>query len=133
MKNAAYAHIPGSLRALLHQMVYSQDAGFPLVEELLKQKFDSSFIDRLMVACDNERLTMRHGGIPVYARASNRPLILGLEERPFKQPHQCIQHDPTYSVAKDPETGESRDVCYCRFCGTELDMNPSEEDSQEPA
>lgn len=142
MKNAAYAHIPGSLRALIHQMVYAQDSGFPLVEELTKAGFELSFIDRIAVACDNERLKMRDSGIPVYIRSdAEKAFILGLEEKPFKQPHQCIQHNAAYTTVTDGQTGSVRDAAYCRFCGVEMELMPepslasiknAEESSPEP-
>ena len=133
MKNAAYAHLPGALRALLHQMVFAQDAGYPLAEELTKERFELSLIDRLAVQCDTERLRMRHAGIPVYIRVGNEPLILGLNEKPFKQPHQCIQHDAKYETTTipDPAGPEGKtmsvDICYCRFCGTVMPMKPEED------
>lgn len=125
IKNAAYAHIPGSLRALIHQMVYAQDSGYPLADELIKAGFELSFIDRIAVACDNERLKMRNSGIPVYVRTdAEKAFILGLEEKPFKQPHQCIQHSAAYTTITEGETGAVRDAAYCRFCGVEMELMP---------
>lgn len=122
-KTAAYAHIPGMLRSLLHQMVYAQDAGYPLAEELTKERFGSSMIDALATACDNERLRMRNQGIPVYARVGNEGLVLGLKDRPFKQPHQCFQHDAQYGTIDDPANpGQKIDVAACRFCGVPMEL-----------
>ena len=122
MKNAAYAHIPGSLRALIHQMVYAQDSGYPLADELTKAG-----------------LKMRNSGIPVYVRTdAEKVFILGLEEKPFKQPHQCIQHSAAYTTITDGETGAVRDAAYCRYCGVEMELMPEpslpskEESSPEP-
>lgn len=136
-KNAAYTHIPASFTSLMHQMVYSQDAGYPLYEELIKGGLPSALVNALMPALDTARLKMRHAGIPVYSRASGEEgFVLGLKERPFKAPHQCFQHDAQYATVEDPNNpGQTIDVACCRFCGTKMpfktEENPAKESSSE--
>ncbi len=128
-KNAAYTHLPQSFTSLMHQMVYAQDAGFPLNEELEKAKIPSMLRGSLMVALDETRVKMRHAGIPVYARAgSDDPLVIGLSDRPFKAPHQCFQHDAQYGTVKDPnDPTKTIDVAACRFCGVKMSLQPEVE------
>jgi len=128
-KNAAYTHLPQSLISLMHQMVYSQDAGYPLNEELEKAKLPSMLRGALMVALDETRVKMRHAGIPVYARAgSDDPLVIGLSERPFKAPHQCFQHDAQFGEIDDPNDPTKKiDVASCRFCGIKMELLPEPE------
>jgi len=125
-KNAAYTHLPQSLISLMHQMVYSQDAGYPLNEALEKGGLPSMLRGALMVALNETRVKMRHAGIPVYARAgSDDPLVIGLKDRPFKAPHQCFQHEAQYGEVPDPDKpGEMKDVAGCRFCGTPMELKP---------
>lgn len=128
-KNAAYAHLPQSLTSLMHQMVYSQDAGYPLNEALEKASIPSMLRNSLMVALDEMRVKMRHAGIPVYARAgSDDALVIGLKDRPFKAPHQCFQHDAQYGEIEDPEDPTKMvDVASCRFCGVKMELQPESE------
>lgn len=132
-KNAAYTHLPQTLISLMHQMVYSQDAGYPLNEELEKANIPSMLRNSLMAALDETRLKMRHAGIPVYARAgSDEALIIGLADRPFKAPHQCFQHDAQYGEIQDPnDPTKTIDVAACRFCGVPMELKPEIE--QEPS
>lgn len=123
-KNAAYTHLPMTLTSLMHQMVYSQDAGYPLYEELIKHGVPSALVNAIMPALDTARIKMRHSGIPVYSRASGEEgFVIGLADRPFKAPHQCFQHDAQYATVEDPENpGTMIDVACCRFCGTKMPL-----------
>lgn len=118
-----YVFIPGALTALLRQMVYSQDAGYPLFEALQTARFPSQLVDAITKAVDIERLRMRNEGLPVYVRADNTPLVIGLDDKPFKAPHQCFQHEAQYGEIESPNIpGLMVQIAACRFCGTSMPL-----------
>lgn len=108
--------IPGRLKTLIRDIVVAQDEGYPVAEELAKQGWELTFIDRIVVAADTERLRMRAEGVPVYARTNDSDaLILGLKDRPFKKYHECIQHDWKFSQQDATKR-------YCSLCHTVSDV-----------
>ena len=83
-------NIPKRLTALLRDIVYAQDAGIPVAEDFHKAFVSLSTIDRLMVEADIERARMVKEGISVYPRPEQQTFIIGLIDRPYKQPGDPI-------------------------------------------
>ena len=79
-------NIPQQFIALLRDIVLAQDAGISVAEDLQKAFISLSTIDRLMVEASFERLRMSNEGLPVYVPDSQGRLILGLDDKPHKQP-----------------------------------------------
>lgn len=77
--------ISDHFRELLRNIVFAQDRGVPVFEQLQAARFTWSTIDRLMVEADDERSRMRAEGIDVYEREEGSGLIIGLGEKPYKK------------------------------------------------
>lgn len=81
------ADIPGRLTHLLRDMVWAQDRGYALGEELEKLRFGVSSIAQIGVMVDIERRRMLHEGIDVYAppESPDQNFMIGLEPYPYKK------------------------------------------------
>jgi len=104
------------ITTILRDIVFAQDQGVAVAQDLQDAKFELTFIDRLMVAADNQRLIMKHEGFDVYVRDSNsdKAFILGLEQRPHKKPCDHEFYFDGITPLSNPPTFTE----LCPKCGT---------------
>ena len=88
-------NLPDKFTEFLRLVVMAQDAGVPVAEHMQAARITLSTIDRIMVEADLERHRMANEGLPVYTRDGEAGLVIGLGDKPYKQPFNVCETCPS--------------------------------------